>query len=147
MFKKPSEQPAWVTAVYPEEGYLWFALKDAAQLPSTTVWISNSGRFFAPWSGRTRCIGVEDTCSYFADGLKHSVEHNKLNDLGFPTAIELHPDKPTEIRHIQGVAEIPADFGKVADAQFGDRSVTFRDIHGKRVTVKVDHSFVMGGSK
>lgn len=147
VFKKPSEHPAWVTAVYPEEGYLWFALKDAAQLPSTTVWISNSGRFFAPWSGRTRCIGVEDTCSYFADGLKHSVEHNKLNDLGFPTAIELHPDKPTEIRHIQGVAEIPADFGKVADAQFGDRSVTFRDIHGKTVTIKVDHTFVMGGSK
>ena len=147
VFKKPSEKPAWVAAVYPGRGYLWFALKDAAVLPSTTLWISNSGRFFAPWSGRTRCIGVEDTCSYFADGLKHSVEHNKLNDLGFPTAIGLDPEKPTEIRHIQGVAAVPGDFGKIAGAEFGERSVTFRDVHGKTVTAAVDHAFVMKGSK
>ena len=86
---------------------------------------------------------MEDTCSYFADGLKHSVEPNKLNGLGFPTAIRFDPEKPTVIRHIQGVAQVPADFRKVADVEFGDRTVTFRDVNGKSVTAAVDYQFVM----
>lgn len=144
VFKKPSDKPAWVVAVYPEQGYLWFALKDAAVLPSTTLWISNSGRFFAPWNGRTYCIGVEDTCSFFAEGLKPSIDHNFLNDKGFPTTIRFQKEKPTEIRHIQGVAPVPADFGKVEEVEFGDGCVTFIDWKGKRVSVPVDYEFVMG---
>lgn len=143
VFKKPSGKPAWVVAVYPQQGYLWFALKDAAVLPSTTLWISNSGRFFAPWNGRTYCIGVEDTCSYFAEGLKPSMDHNLLNDKGFPTTIQLDPEKPTQIRHIQGVAAVPADFGKVADVEFGDSCITFVDVNGGKVAVPVDYDFVM----
>lgn len=143
VFKKPSDKPAWVAAVYPEQGYLWFALKDAAVLPSTTIWISNSGRFFAPWNGRTFCIGVEDTCSYFAEGLKPSLERNLLNEKGFPTAIGFDPKKPTKVHHIQGVAPVPPTFGKVKDVEFGDECAVFVDLHGNRVSVPVDHSFVM----
>ena len=113
-------------------------------LPSTTLWISNSGRFFAPWNGRTYCIGVEDTCSFFAEGLKPSIDHNFLNDKGFPTTIRFQKEKPTEIRHIQGVAPVPADFGKVEEVEFGDGCVTFIDWKGKRVSVPVDYEFVMG---
>ena len=145
VFKKPGKDPAWCAAVYPEKGYLWFALKDAAVLPSTTIWISNSGRFFHPWNGHTYCIGIEDTCSYFAEGYKSSVEHNFLNDKGFRTASDLTGG--LEIRHIQGVAPVPHDFGKVADVRFADGSVVFADRQGKTVSVPVDHSFVMKQGK
>lgn len=141
VLKKPSDTPAWSAAVYPEEGFLWFVLKDASVLPMTSVWVSNSGRFGTPWNGRTYCIGVEDSCSYFAAGLKPSVEKNELNEMGFPTALNF--DKTTEIRMIQGVAEIPAGFGKVTDVQFENGAVTFQDITGKTASVKCDYNFVM----
>lgn len=145
VFKKPEKNPAWTVAVYPERGYLWFALKDASVLPSTTVWISNSGRFFHPWNGHTRCIGIEDTCSFFAEGYKSSVGHNFLNEKGFATAVDLTGG--AEIRHIQGVAPVPHDFGRVTAVQFGENNVVFTENHGKKVTVPVDFGFVMRGGK
>ena len=141
VLKKPSDQPAWSAAVYPEEGFLWFTLKDASVLPMTSVWVSNSGRFASPWNGRTYCIGVEDSCSYFAAGLKQSVEENELNKMGYPTTLNF--DKTTEIRMIQGVAAIPAGFGKVSDVKFEDGTVTFCDLSGKTASVKCDYNFVM----
>jgi hypothetical protein len=141
VLKKPSSEPAWTAAVYPDEGFLWFTLKDAAVLPMTSVWVSNSGRFAAPWNGRTYCLGVEDSCSYFAGGLKPSVEENDLNKMGYPTALNF--DKTTEIRMIQGVAEIPAGFGKVSDVRFEDGKVIFLDLSGKTAEVKCDYNFVM----
>lgn len=145
VFKKPNGSPAWVAAVYPDRGYLWFALKDPAVLPSTTIWVSNSGRFFKPWDGRTRCIGIEDTCSFFANGLRDSAEPNFLNQKGFPTAIDLSGG--AEIRHIQGVVPIPKDFGKIGSVSFQGNRVTFLGIHGKKVFAPVDYNYVMTGKK
>jgi hypothetical protein len=68
IFKKPTETPAWMAAVNTETGYLWFSMKDAAQLPATLFWISNGGRHGAPWLGRNRCLGLEDVCGNFALG-------------------------------------------------------------------------------
>ena len=141
VLKKSSGEPAWTAAVYPDEGFLWFVLKDASVLPMTSVWVSNSGRFQSPWNGRTYCIGVEDSCSYFADGLKPSVTENDLNRRGFATSLNF--DKTTEIRMIQGVAEIPAGFGKVSDVKFGDGEITFQDLSGKTASVKCEYKFVM----
>ena len=38
---------------------------------------------------------------------------------------------------------MPPEFGKVADAEFGDGAVVFVDQNGKRVSVPVDYEFVM----
>ena len=66
---------------------------------------------------------------------------NELNKMGYPTALNF--DGTTEIRMIQGVAAIPAGFGKVVDASFENETVTFKDITGKTASVKCNYNFVM----
>lgn len=93
----------WVTAVCKEEDWMFFAEKDVETLPGTTLWMSNGGRNYSPWNGRhTAVLGIEECCSYFHLGHKASIEPNPLSEMGFPTAIELTPDKPVRIRYAFG---------------------------------------------
>ncbi len=142
--KKPGDAPAWTTAVNTEAGYLWFSLKDPAILPATVFWIANQGRHQEPWAGRNRCLGLEDVCSYFADGLGPSTRANTIAKAGFPTAIRLSPKAPTSIHYIQGVVRVPKGFGRVKDVTFERRRVIFRD--GKKsVSAPVRWSFLKTG--
>ncbi len=140
IFKQPSSTPAWTVVLYPEQGYLWFSLKNAAQMPGTVFWVSNQGRHGSPWNGRNRCLGLEETCSYFADGVKPSTETNMINEAGFPTAIKLSPANPTTINFIQGVAAINADFTQLKAVTFNNNSITFSSATGTSVTVAVNHN-------
>ena len=72
VFAGPGRFPAWVAAVVPSGRYLWYALKDPAVQPQLVLWMDNGGRQSAPWSGRNRCLGVEDGCAFFGDGLAAS---------------------------------------------------------------------------
>ncbi len=119
------------------------SLKNAAELPSTTVWVSNSGRYAPPWNGNTRCFAIEETCSFFADGLKASIGKNVLTKKGWKTCGEFSKKSPTVIRSIQGVARIPAAYGKTKTATFSDGAVTFTDKKGNSVTVPVDWKYLM----
>lgn len=143
VFKKPGKKPAWAVASYPDRGYLFFSLKNAAELPATTLWVSNSGRYAPPWNGNTRCFAIEETCSCFADGLKTSIGKNALTRKGWKTCGEFSKKNPTVIHHIQGVARIPAGYGKTKSATFSDGAVTFMDKKGNSVTVAVDWKFLM----
>lgn len=134
--------PSWATAVFPRHGFLWFALKSAALLPATCVWVENHGRYSTPWNGRNSCIGIEDVCAYFAYGLKQSVESNIFNEKGFPTSVELDPGKMTAVSYIQGVARTPAGFGEVVHAEFEPGRVVFFDRKGAAATAEVDYSFL-----
>ncbi len=145
IFKKPSPTPAWTTVVCEKDRYLWYSLKDAAVLPGTVFWISNKGRYGYPWNGRNRCLGIEDSCSYFAAGLGPSVEPNKISKAGFPTAIKFNSDKPTIVNYIQGAVQVPAGFEKVRDVKFTPGKVTFISITGKEVTTVVNHQFLKTG--
>lgn len=142
LLKKPTATPAWAAAVYQDAGYLFFSLKNAAELPSTTIWTANSGRYEAPWNGLARCFAIEESCSYFADGWKPSIEENELTRKGWRTCGEFKADIPTSIRHIQGVAAIPKGFGKVAQADFQPGKVVFVDVHGQSATAKVNWEFL-----
>ena len=145
LFRKPSAQPAWTAATCQKDGYLWFSLKDAAVLPGTVFWISNRGRHGTPWNGRNRCLGLEETCSYFAEGLGPSIRPNEIARQGFPTAVALSPDKPTVVNFIQGTVKIPEGFENVKTARFGDGKVTFVSVTGKEVTAPVLHAFLKTG--
>ncbi|NQS90493.1 hypothetical protein HQ584_11975 [Patescibacteria group bacterium] len=145
LLKKPSDEPAWTTATCQSKGYLWFSLKDASVMPGTVFWISNKGRHGFPWDGRNRCLGLEETCSYFADGLGPSTRPNIITRAGFPTAIELSPETPTVVNFIQGVVEIPSDFRNVKAVKFGSNAVTFVSITGKEVTADVNYRFLKTG--
>lgn len=145
VYNKPAGSPAWVTAVNPAQGWLWFALKDPAVLPSTVFWMENHGRHGDPWRGRNCCLGLEDVCSNFAMGLAASAKRSELNQKGIPTTLKLSPAWPTAVNYIQGVARIPKGFGRVQTARFQEGMVLFTGQSGKSVRVGVDHSFLFSG--
>lgn len=138
--------PAWTTATFPADGYLWFALKDPAVLTTTVFWMENHGRHGHPWNGRNNCLGLEDATAFFADGLAASVGDNLLSKEGIATAITLTADKPTTVNYIQGVVRIPEGFENVKTLEFAPGEVTFVSTTGKRVTAPVRHEFLATGT-
>lgn len=145
LYKKPGTTPAWTTAVDPDAGFLWFSLKDPAVLPATLFWIANHGRHVAPWNGRNACLGLEDVCGNFADGLALSVGRNAISRAGFPTAVTLSPKTPTAINYIQGVVRVPRSFGHVRDVRFSRNRLTFIAVGGKKVSATVLWGFLQTG--
>lgn len=138
--------PTWVAAVHRNKRYLWFSLKDPRVLPATVIWMENCGRHQPPWNGRNRCIGLEDVCAYFANGVGESVTPNALNDRGIPTAVALGPDVPTEIRYIQGAVPVPRGFERVEEVRFSDRAAVFLSTGGASVEVPVRARFLFDGT-
>ncbi len=144
--KRPGATPAWTVAYSRPGNYLWFALKDAALLPGTAFWIANRGRHGSPWNGRNRCLGLEDICGYFAEGLVPSVRPNELNEAGFATAVTLSPDCPTVVNYIQGALPVPVEFGEsVAAVSFAPDEVVFRSDRGNEVRARVAWDFLTRG--
>ena len=143
LLKKPAATPAWAVAAYPDNGYLYYSLKNAGELPSTTIWVSNSGRYEEPWNGTARCFAIEETCSCFADGWKPSIEENPLTRRGWKTCGDFSGDKPFSVRHVQGVVRIPATFGKVRKADFAEGRVTFKDEAGQSAVAAVDWRYLL----
>ena len=138
--------PAWTTATFSADGYLWFALKDPAVLTTTVFWMENHGRHGHPWNGRNNCLGLEDVTAFFADGLAASVSDNLLSKEGIATAVTLTADKPTTVNYIQGVVRIPEGFENVKTLEFAPGEVTFVSTTGKRVTAPVRHEFLATGT-
>jgi hypothetical protein len=96
---------AWTAVHFPEEGYVWFSLKDPRILSGTVLWHSNGGRHYSPWSGRHRAVlGLEEVTSSFHWGLAESVAPNDASRAGYKTAHNLDPDLPITINSITGVA-------------------------------------------
>ncbi len=145
VFARRDVKRAWTTATVVSEGYLWFSLKDPRMLPATAVWIANRGRHGPPWEGRNRCVGLEDVCAYFDQGLAASVQANPLSKAGIPTAVKLSADKPTAVSYIEGAVPIPRGFDRVSDVEFADSQVRFIAASGKSVTAAVNHHFLDTG--
>jgi len=146
LFNKPMPgRPAWTTATYEDEGFLWFSLKDPAVLPTTLLWVANCGRHDPPWNGRNQCLGLEDICGFFAEGVPESVRANILTKDGIATAIKLSPKRPTVVNYIEGVVKVPRGFTKVSSAEFESGRVTFLSTTGKKAAAAVNHSFLWTG--
>ena len=143
LLKRPAATPAWAVAAYADDGYCFYSLKNAAELPSTTIWVANSGRYEEPWNGISSNFAIEETCSYFADGWKASVEENALNRKGWRTCGDFRAEQPTAVRLIQGVAAIPSGFTKVANADFQPGKVIFTDVNGLSATAEVNWEYLM----
>ncbi len=145
IYAKPRKKPGWSAAVRPADGYLWFALKDISVLPSTVLWLENHGRHQSPWNGRNCCIGLEDVCSYMADGLGPSIQKNPASEAGIATTMNLSPKKPTVVNYIEGVVKIPRGFDRVAKVAFSTAGVEFTSESGKSVKAAVHYDFVFTG--
>ena len=137
-------RPAWTTAVNTKEHWVWFSLRDPRTLPMTAFWLENHGRHSFPWSGRNQCLGVEDICGYFADGLAASANENTLSEKGIATSIACSDATPTDIRNIQGAVSVPATFDRVKEISFGENEITLLSESGQVVTVPLNYNFVLG---
>lgn len=139
-----SGKPAWTAAVNTSENWVWFSLRDPKKLPMTAFWLENHGRHSFPWNGRNQCLGVEDVCSYFADGIAASARANLLTEQGIPTTVDCVEDFPLDIRSIQAAVPVPATFDRVEHIDFGDECLRLTSESGTTVDMKIDHSFVLG---
>lgn len=111
----PKSLLAWNAVVFPEQGYMWFSLRDPGSLASTVLWHSNGGRHYAPWNGRHRAVlGVEDVTSYFHYGLAESCAPNPVSEEGIPTCVKLRPDQTFHVPYIMGVAPLPSGFEEIS---------------------------------
>ena len=136
--------PAWSAAVNTKEHWVWFSLRDPHKLPTTAFWLENHGRHSFPWNGRNQCLGLEDICGFFADGLAASVKENSLSDQGVATAITCSDATPVDIRSIQGAVSVPTTFDRVEEIIFGDDEIMLRAEGAQSVTVPLNYKFVLG---
>lgn len=133
----------WSALSCPDEGWVWFSIKNTKVLPNTVIWLSNGGRNYPPFSSRhNNVIGIEETASYFHLGHKASVDNNELNSLGYKTYIELHPDKTIEIPYLFGAAKIPGSFGKVKSITEVNEGIEITDYNGNSVQTNVNINFI-----
>lgn len=111
----PTIEFGWSAVTFPEQGFVWFALRDPKQLNCTLLWFSNGGRHFPPWNGRhVNVMGIEDITGFFHVGLAASCRPNLLTERGIRTCLEPGAERRSSIPYIQGVARIPAGFDQVA---------------------------------
>ena len=134
---------SWTAATCAEAGWVWFALKDPRVLPETTLWLSNGGRSYPPFSGRhRRVIGLEEVCGYFHLGHAASIGDNPLAARGIPTALTLRPSGSVDIPYVFGLAAVEVDFGPVAAVREDDGGIVLGDAQGHEVFAPCDVSFV-----
>jgi hypothetical protein len=134
---------AWTAVTFPEQGYVWFSLKDPRVLRSEVLWISNRGRHYAPWNGRhANVMGLEDVTAYFHYGLEESAKANPVNRRGFPTAVTLDPAHPLSVSYIMGVAAIPRRFERVNTITTENGAIRLFSDGGPSVKVPLDLNFL-----
>jgi hypothetical protein len=139
---------AWTAVAFPQQRFVWFALKDPRVLRETIFWISNGGRHYPPWSSRhVNVMGLEEVISFFHLGLAESARPNPISAKGFPTCLRLDARKPLAVNYIMGVASIPAGFDRVVSIQAlpGNKAIALRSASGKRTETPVDLGFVLDG--
>jgi len=98
----------------PSEGYLYFQLKNPAQLSNSMIWTSYCGRHYAPWNGRVNgCIELGAATNYFFYGLPGANSPDPLTEAGF-VMHHTFDGSPRTYKLICGVVEIPSDYPGVA---------------------------------
>ncbi len=145
----PAQEFAWTAVTFPDQRFVWFALRDPKQLASTLLWFSNGGRHFPPWNGRhVNVMGLEDITAFFHVGLAASVRENFLNARGINTCLRPDAHGRLSIFYIQGVARIPPDFDRVADIEghWGDNNIVLRAQSGAAVAVRCQLDFLRKGT-
>lgn len=133
----------WSAAVAAEDGFVFFALKDAGVLCQTSLWMSNGGRSYAPWSSRHRAVlGIEEATAHFGDGRLASAAPNALSAAGYRTALPLGGE--LVVRYALGAIPVPAGWREVAVIELDDGGLTLADVGGGTVRLRFDAGFFDG---
>jgi hypothetical protein len=129
----PEAEFSYTTATFPDQGYLYFQIKDPRILSSTMFWMSNGGRYSEPWNGRAKgVLGMEEITGFFHYGLKSSLEPNMLQDRGLPTLVDIGPDRTIRAKLISGAIGIGPDFAG------GVKSIVRKDEHSIGIISRED---------
>jgi len=144
VYSNPEATFGWTAVHFPDEGFVWFSLKDPRVLSGTVLWHSNGGRHYAPWSGRHRAVlGLEEVTSSFHWGLAGSVSESEAKIAGYRTYVELKEDEPLVVNTIIGVAPSKGLSGPIAKVEpFSDGIRLFDAVGGiNDVQLDVGHLF------
>lgn len=142
IYSEQRDKPAWAAVYYPQEDFIWFALKNPEILTTTVLWMENRGRHTEPWNGRTRCLGVEDNCVAMGDDEFNAELRSELDNHGIRCEHMLDSKKKMIISYIQGVQKVPPEFGEVKDIIFDNDGITAVSQTGMRVDMAVDWKYI-----
>ena len=133
----PARDFAFTSVTIPEKGLLYFQLKDPRVFSETIFWMSDGGRYSAPFSGRvTGVLGAEEITGYFWMGIKPSIEPNHLLQKGYRTYVDFRRDEPHDLRLIIGTIPVSKDFAGVTDILRKDAgTATIVGRKGERIDV------------
>jgi hypothetical protein len=127
----------WAAVSVPSRGYLWLSLKDPRVLPLSLMWLSNGGRYYAPWNGRNVCVlGMEEAALDVPLG-PASDSMQKLCEC--PT---LSADRKLVVNTIIALAAIPEGFEHVVNLRRTASGVEAVSQSGKAVHVPLNVSFL-----
>jgi len=140
----PAAPFAFSAVTFPEEGYLYFQLKNPKILRQTVLWMSNGGRWYAPWHGRiTGLMGIEEVTTFFHYGKTASAAKNFLNEKGIPTSRKFTADEDVAIALISGVVAIGPSFERVRTIkQTGRGEITIYSENNEELRVPCDPEFL-----
>jgi hypothetical protein len=127
----PRSRFAWTAVTFPQQRYVWLALKDPRVLGATILWISNGGRHYPPWNGRhVDVMGLEDITGYFHYGLAESVRAKRCR--------QFTPTRPVAINYIMAVVPVPAGFDRVVAVTPVGNAVRLRAASGQTAVAPLD---------
>jgi hypothetical protein len=128
--EKPGNTIGWSAAVAAEDGFAFFALKDARMLPQTVLWMSNGGRFYPPWSGRhTAVLGIEEVASDL------HLRPGETPPDGLQVAVELRGMRAAEIRYAFGAIPLPSGWAEITDIRVVGATLILADRGGGKQLV------------
>lgn len=145
MISDPTLPFTWTAVSFPQQRFLWLALKDPRVLRQTLFWISNGGRHYPPWNGRhVNAMGLEETTSYFHTGIAESVAANPIADAGIPTTLLLNRNRPLTVNYIMAAFPIPKKFDRVisVEAEPEKNKIKVRSDSGSTVRIQLDLGFL-----
>lgn len=144
LFDPRDARIGWSAAVAAADGFVFFSVKDARVLGQTSLWMSNGGRFYAPWSGRHRAVlGIEESTAFFGNGRIASAAENALSREGYRTAVELGGE--VVVRYALGAIPLPEGWSEVVEVAVGDGVLTLRDRGGGSEVLPFDSGFLAAG--
>jgi len=139
-----SEQPGstlgWSTALAARDGFLFFAVKDAAVLPQTVLWMSNGGRNYAPWNGRhTAVLGIEEGA--VSIHLTTAERQSGSSADGLAWGITLREGGSVAVRYAFGAIPVPRGWTEIADVGIGGDALLLTDRSGETRKIPFRTSF------
>lgn len=143
LIEKPENPIGWSAALRLDKGDAFISLKNPSDFPITMVWISNGGRYYAPWNGRHRgVLGLEEGRTSLGFGHADLSPENPWRRQGIATALALDPQGRVEVRNVIGGVALPADWSRIEKVEPRKGALEITEGSGQVVSVPFDDTFL-----